>query len=151
MHYDRIRKALVGTVAAMALGAAATALAQQPLKVAFVYVSPIGDAGWTYQHDQGRLAMEKALGSKVTTKYIENVPEGADAERVIRELASNGYGLIYTTSFGYMNPWTWLRMDCIVSSRAIAPSRRAPRSRPWRARRACSRGGACRSTRGPAG
>jgi simple sugar transport system substrate-binding protein len=104
MQYDRIRKALVGVVAAASLGVAATALAQQPLKVAFVYVSPIGDAGWTYQHDQGRQAMEKALGSKVTTKYIENVPEGADAERVIRELASSGYGLIYTTSFGYMNP-----------------------------------------------
>jgi basic membrane protein A and related proteins len=104
MQSNRIRKALVGIAAAAALGAAATAGAQGPLKVAFVYVSPIGDAGWTYQHDQGRLEMEKALAGKVVTKYVENVPEGADAERVIRELASSGYGLIYTTSFGYMNP-----------------------------------------------
>ena len=56
----------------------------------FVYVSPIGDAGWTYQHDQGRLQMEKALGGKVTTQYVENVAEGADAERVIREMAKRG-------------------------------------------------------------
>jgi basic membrane protein A and related proteins len=69
-----------------------------------VYVSPIGDAGWTFQHDTGRKEMEKALGGKVTTKYIESVPEGADAERVIRELAQSGHQLIFTTSFGYMNP-----------------------------------------------
>ncbi len=104
MRHDRIRKALIAVSAAAALGAAAMVGAQQPLKVGFVYVSPIGDAGWTYQHDQGRLQMEKALGDKVATKYVENVPEGADAERVIRELASSGYGLIFTTSFGYMNP-----------------------------------------------
>jgi basic membrane protein A and related proteins len=104
MQSNRIRKALVGIAAAAALGAAATAGAQGPLKVAFIYVSPIGDAGWTYQHDQGRQYMEKALAGKVTTKYVENVPEGADAERVIRELASSGYQLIFTTSFGYMNP-----------------------------------------------
>ena len=67
-------------------------------------MSPIGDAGWTFQHDTGRKEMEKALGAKVTTKYIESVPEGADAERVIRELAQTGHNLIFTTSFGYMNP-----------------------------------------------
>lgn len=104
MQRTRIRRTLFGLLAAMALGAGTTAIAQQPLKVGFIYVSPIGDAGWTYQHDQGRQEMEKALAGKVTTKYIENVPEGADAERVIRELASSGYGLIFTTSFGYMNP-----------------------------------------------
>src|SRR5689334_407869 len=92
--------AVVG--AALALGSAASA--QEPLKIGFVYVSPIGDAGWTYQHDQGRKEMEKNLAGKVTTKYIENVPEGADAERVIRELAATGNVLIFTTSFGYMNP-----------------------------------------------
>ena len=70
--------------------------------VGFVYVSPIGDAGWTYQHDQGRLQMEKATG--VTTKYVENVPEGPDAERVIREMAKRGDKVIFATSFGYMNP-----------------------------------------------
>ena len=74
-----------------AFGAAAATLALPavaqnagPLKIGFVYVSPIGDAGWTHQHDIARLAMEKNLAGKVTTKYVENVPEGADAERVIR-------------------------------------------------------------------
>ena len=67
-------------------------------------MSPVGDAGWTFQHDTGRKEMEKALGGKVVTKYVENVPEGADAERVIRELAQSGHQLIFTTSFGYMNP-----------------------------------------------
>jgi simple sugar transport system substrate-binding protein len=71
--------------------------------VCFVYVSPIGDAGWTYQHDQGRKQMEAALSGKVTTKFVENVPEGADAERVIRELAQSGCRVVFTTSFGYMN------------------------------------------------
>jgi basic membrane protein A and related proteins len=78
--------------------------AQGPLKVGFVYVSPIGDAGWTFQHDQGRKQMEQALGGKVQTKYVENVAEGPDAERVIRELAQSGNAIIFTTSFGYMNP-----------------------------------------------
>ena len=106
MHITR-RTALA--LAAVAL-AAAVALrrrapkAGEPLKIGFVYVSPIGDAGWTYQHDIGRKEMEKALGGKVTTKYVESVPEGADAERVIRELAQSGHKLIFTTSFGYMNP-----------------------------------------------
>ena len=67
-------------------------------------MSPIGDAGWTFQHDQGRKQMEAALGGKVQTKYVENVAEGADAERVIRELAQSGNTIIFTTSFGYMNP-----------------------------------------------
>ena len=75
-----------------------------PLKVGFIYVSPIGEAGWTTQHDLGRKEMEKNLGAKVTTKFVENVPEGADAERVIRDLAEQGTKLIFTTSFGYMNP-----------------------------------------------
>ena len=77
---------------------------QRPLKIGFVYVSPIGDAGWTFQHDQGRKEMEKALGGKVVSQVVENVAEGADAERVIRELASSGNKLVFTTSFGYMNP-----------------------------------------------
>jgi simple sugar transport system substrate-binding protein len=69
--------------------------------VGFVYVSPIGDAGWTYQHDLGRLQLEKETG--VTTSYVENVAEGADAERVIREMAKRGDKVIFATSFGYMN------------------------------------------------
>ena len=89
---------------ALALAAPAAAQTKEPLKIGFVYVSPIGDAGWTYQHDTGRKEMEKALGGKVTTKYVESVPEGGDAERVIRDLAQSGHNLIFTTSFGYMNP-----------------------------------------------
>src|SRR4029453_3286292 len=96
---------LAGCASAFSFPAAAQApKAGEPLKIGFVYVSPIGDAGWTFQHDTGRKQMEKALGGKVTTKYIESVPEGADAERVIRELAQTGHNLIFTTSFGYMNP-----------------------------------------------
>jgi simple sugar transport system substrate-binding protein len=87
-----------------ALAVFIAAAADAPLKVGFVYVSPVGDAGWTSQHDAARREMEKALDGKVVTKYVENVPEGADAERVIRELAQSGYQLIFTTSFGYMNP-----------------------------------------------
>ena len=75
-----------------------------PLKVGFVFVSPIGDAGWTSQHNLGRLAMEKAFGDRVQTSFVEKVPEGADAERVIRDLAQQGNVLIFTTSFGFMNP-----------------------------------------------
>ncbi len=80
------------------------ALLAAPTKIGFVYVSPVGDAGWTYQHDMGRKEMEKALGGQVTTQVVENVPEGADAERVIRELATSGCKAVFTTSFGYMNP-----------------------------------------------
>ena len=94
--------ALAACAAVLAVPAAAQS--KEPLKIGFVYVSPIGDAGWTFQHDTGRKEMEKALGGKVTTKYVENVPEGADAERVIRDLAQSGHNLIFTTSFGYMNP-----------------------------------------------
>ncbi len=79
-----------------------TALADDHLKVGFVYVGPIGDHGWTYQHNEGRLMLEKELG--VETTYVESVPEGQDAERVIRQLAADGHQLIFTTSFGYMNP-----------------------------------------------
>ncbi|HLR77575.1 MAG TPA: BMP family ABC transporter substrate-binding protein, partial [Burkholderiaceae bacterium] len=95
-------------MAALAGGAMAmapvTASADEPLKVGFVYVSPIGEAGWTWQQDIGRKQMEEALGDRVVTQYVESVPEGADAERVIRDLAQQGNKLIFTTSFGYMNP-----------------------------------------------
>ena len=79
-----------------------TVLADGHLKVGFVYVGPIGDHGWTYQHNEGRLMLEKELGAQTT--YVESVPEGQDAERVIRQLAADGHQLIFTTSFGYMNP-----------------------------------------------
>jgi len=97
--------ALVAIAAcAVALAAPAAAQTKEPLKIGFVYVSPIGDAGWTFQHDTGRKEMEKALDGKVTTHYVESVAEGADAERVIRDLVQQGHTLIFTTSFGYMNP-----------------------------------------------
>jgi basic membrane protein A len=84
--------------------AAAAAKPAGPLKIGFVYVSPAGDAGWTSQHHAGRTMMLEALSGRVTSTYVEKVPEGADAERVIRDLAQQGHGLIFTTSFGFMNP-----------------------------------------------
>jgi simple sugar transport system substrate-binding protein len=97
-----LRSLKIAAAAVLALAPLAFAQAQ-PIKVGFVYVSPIGDAGWTFQHDQGRKEMEKALAGKVETKYVENVAEGPDAERVIRELATSGNRIIFATSFGYMN------------------------------------------------
>lgn len=75
-----------------------------PLKIGFVYVAPLADAGWVRQHDEGRRAVEAALGGQVQTHYAENVAEGPDAERVIRDFARSGHGLIFTPSFGYMEP-----------------------------------------------
>ncbi|MEL7153391.1 MAG: BMP family ABC transporter substrate-binding protein [Pseudomonadota bacterium] len=93
------------TLAALAAVAlSATSAFAADLKVGFVYVGPIGDHGWTYQHDQGRLAVEAHFGDKVETTFVESVAEGPDAERVIRQLAASGHGLIFTTSFGYMDP-----------------------------------------------
>jgi simple sugar transport system substrate-binding protein len=76
--------------------------AASPLKVAFVYVTPVGQAGWTYQHDLGRREMERSLGDAVKTTVVEDVAEGPDAERVMRDLASQGHQLIFATSFGYL-------------------------------------------------
>ena len=75
-----------------------------PLKIGFVYVAPLTDAGWVRQHDEGRKAVEAALGDRVKTSFVENVAEGPDAERVIRDLAATGHKLIFTPSFGYMEP-----------------------------------------------
>ena len=80
------------------------AATEEPFKIAFVYVAPIGDLGWTWAHDQGRLMVEEEFGDAVETAYIELVPEGPEAERVIRDFAQKGYDLIITTSFGYMDP-----------------------------------------------
>lgn len=101
---NRRKLLALSATALLGLAMAAPSFAAEPLKVAFVYVGPVGDAGWTYAHDQGRLALEKELGAKIKTTYVESVPEGADAERVIRKLAADGNKLIFTTSFGYMNP-----------------------------------------------
>jgi basic membrane protein A len=93
----------IGATATLMLGAA-SAQAADPLKVGFVYIGPVGDFGWTYAHEQGRLMLEEELGDAVETTYVENVAEGPDAERIIRQLAQDGNTLIFTTSFGYMNP-----------------------------------------------
>ncbi|MDC7228049.1 MAG: BMP family ABC transporter substrate-binding protein [Spirochaetales bacterium] len=78
--------------------------ADEPFKAAFVYIGIPGDLGWTYEHDRGRLAAVEALGDKIETAFVENVPEGPDATRVIRQLAQQGYKIIFTASFGYMDP-----------------------------------------------
>lgn len=93
-----------GTASVAAKASAAGTRA--PFKVGFVYVTPIGDAGWTYQHEQGRLAMEKALraqGIQVQSSVVASVPEGPDAERVMRDMAAQGHQLIFATSFGYLD------------------------------------------------
>jgi len=96
-----ILKAAAVALAAMAVSGAAHA--QEKLKVGFVYVGPVGDFGYSYQHDQGRQALQKALGDKIETTYLENVPEN-DSERSIEQLARTGHKLIFTTSFGFMEP-----------------------------------------------
>ncbi|APX15673.1 MULTISPECIES: BMP family ABC transporter substrate-binding protein [Phaeobacter] len=93
------------TSAAVALGLATGAVAaDDKTKVGFVYVGPVGDGGWTYEHDQGRKAVVAEFGDKVETVYVENVAEGPDAERVMTQMALEGADLIFTTSFGYMDP-----------------------------------------------
>ncbi len=89
--------------AAVALGLATSAMAQDKTKVGFVFVGPIGDGGWTYEHNKGREAVEEAFGDAVETVYVENVAEGPDAERVMTQMALDGADLIFTTSFGYMD------------------------------------------------
>jgi basic membrane protein A len=79
-------------------------LAQEPIKVGFLYVGPIGDFGWTYGHELGRKAVIDHFGERVETQYVENVAEDADAEWVIRQFALSGSQLIFTTSFDFMNP-----------------------------------------------
>jgi len=92
------------TGAAFAVGLALPAAAQDdPLKVGFIFVGPIGDGGWTYEHNQGRLAVEQHFGDTVETVFQESVPEGADAERAMTQMALSGADLIFTTSFGYMD------------------------------------------------
>ncbi|HTH11756.1 MAG TPA: BMP family ABC transporter substrate-binding protein [Acidovorax sp.] len=88
-----------------------TPVPAQPVKAGFVYVSPITEAGWTRQHDEGRKAVEAALGAQVHTTFVENVAEGADAERVIRDLAATGHQIIFTPSFGYMEPTLKVAQD----------------------------------------
>ena len=89
---------------AEAPAAPATAPKPEPMKIAFAYVGPVGDGGWTFAHDLGRKEAEKEFGDKIKTSFVENVPESADAERVIRDMASQGNKLIFGTTFGYMEP-----------------------------------------------
>jgi len=89
---------------AAAPAASAPAAKPEPLKIAFAYVGPVGDGGWTYAHDNGRKAVQKEFGDRVVTSFVEKVPESADAERVIRDMAANGAKLIFGTTFGYMEP-----------------------------------------------
>lgn len=99
MNYKKNIAKTLALVTALLLGSQASA---EESTAAFVYVGPVGDHGWSYQHDQGRQAVEKELGIKTT--FVESVAEGADAGRVIRKLAAAGNKIIFTTSFGYMNP-----------------------------------------------
>lgn len=91
--------------------ASAPAPKPEPFKIAFAYVGPVGDGGWTFAHDNGRKAIEKEFGDKVKTSFVENVPESADAERVIRDLASQGNKLVFGTTFGYMEPMMKIAPD----------------------------------------
>ncbi|HEX9720376.1 MAG TPA: BMP family ABC transporter substrate-binding protein [Ramlibacter sp.] len=90
---------------------AAPAPKPEPLKIAFAYIGPVGDGGWTFAHDNGRKAMEKELGDKVATSFVENVPESADAERVIRDMVGQGNKLVFGTTFGYMEPMLKVAAD----------------------------------------
>ena len=100
-----MRKSLRALAAGLLLaGSVSAASAADKLKVGFIYLGPIGDLGWTYQHDLARQALVKELGDKIETTYLENVPEGPDAERSIEQLVRAGNKLIFTTSFGYMDP-----------------------------------------------
>ena len=91
--------------------AAAAPAKAEPLKIAFAYVGPVGDGGWTYAHDNGRKAVEKEFGDRVATSFVEKVPESADAERVIRDMAAQGAKLIFGTTFGYMEPMLKVAAD----------------------------------------
>jgi basic membrane protein A len=95
--------AAAAPAAPVAAASAAPAKAE-PLKIAFAYVGPVGDGGWTFAHDNARKAVEKEFGDKVVTSFVEKVPEAADAERVFRDMASQGNKLIFGTTFGYMEP-----------------------------------------------
>ena len=96
---------IAATAAILATGAGLFgASAADKLKVGFIYIGPVGDLGWTYQHDLARQAMVKEFGDKVETTFLENVSEGPDSERSIEQLARAGNKLIFTTSFGYMEP-----------------------------------------------
>ena len=104
MPHPATRRLAIAVALVVGASANATLAQDEPTKVGFVYIGPVGDHGWTYRHDVGRQAIEEHFGNQVQTTFVENVSEGPDAERVIRQLASTGHDLIFTTSFGFMNP-----------------------------------------------
>ena len=122
-------------LAAMALAASVIAFPShaqknEPLKVGFLYVAPLTEAGWVRQHEEGRKAVQAALDGRVKTSFVENVAEGPDAERVLRDLVATGHKLIFTPSFGYMEPTLKVAKDFPESSSSPSP---ATRPRPtWR-------------------
>lgn len=102
--------AIAGASIALALASGA-AHAEEKLKACFVYVGPHNDGGWSEGHDTGRMMVEEQLGDRVETSYVENIPEGPDAERAIKRLARSGCGIIFTTSFGFMDPTLKIAAD----------------------------------------
>ena len=96
---------------APASAASVAAAMPDPLKVAFIYIGPVGDGGWTFAHDNGRKAVEKHFGDKVVTTFVEKVPESADAERVLRDVVSQGNKLVFGTTFGYMESMVKVAAD----------------------------------------
>ena len=96
---------------AAAIGMCAGAAVAEPLKVGFLYLTTPGDHGWTYAHELARQEVQAHFGDKVETTFVENVPEGPDAERVVRELARQGNQVIFGTSFGYMDPMLKVSKD----------------------------------------
>jgi basic membrane protein A and related proteins len=96
---------------AAAPASAAAPAKPAPLKIAFAYVGPVGDGGWTFAHDNGRKAIDKEFGDKITTSFVENVPEAADAERVFRDMVGQDVKLIFGTTFGYMEPMLKVAAD----------------------------------------
>ncbi|QHJ00258.1 BMP family ABC transporter substrate-binding protein [Xylophilus rhododendri] len=97
--------------AAEAAAPAPAPAAPAPLKIAFAYVGPVGDGGWSYAHDNGRKALEKEYGDKIVTSFVESVPESADAERVLRDMATQGNKMVFGTTFGYMEPMLKVAAD----------------------------------------
>jgi basic membrane protein A and related proteins len=108
---SKTEEAKPAAAAPAAAPAAAVPAKPEPLKVAFAYVGPVGDGGWTFAHDNARKAVEKEFGDKIVTSFVEKVPESADAERVFRDLAGQGNKLIFGTTFGYMEPMLKVAAD----------------------------------------
>jgi basic membrane protein A and related proteins len=108
---DENAPAAASAPASASVAAAPASAASGPLKIAFAYVGPVGDGGWSFAHDNGRKTLEKELGAQVQTSFVESVPESADAERVFRDMVAQGNTLVFGTSFGYMEPMLKVAAD----------------------------------------